>query len=256
MDDAVYFLSEGVITVAFLAIAARLLRRSVRTHAAPERLLGASFLLWGLNYPLYDIPYGLGVDEIVMAPFANASRISWQAGTALIALFVRQTFRRSDPRASWVVVGIVALLAAGGIGSVWVGDYGGNHPLQQPWWWFERAGSVIPMIWIALEAFVYYVKLRQRRWLGEGDALLCNRMGLWCLAGVCWTAVECVLTAQYVIFDLTERWLASLSFTLAVLELGGVATVWLVFYPPDSYRRWINRAKPPHAAGGTRRALR
>jgi len=242
MDDAVYFLSEGIITVAFLAIAARLLRRSVRTHAAPERLLGASFLLWGLNYPLYDIPYGLGVEDIVMAPFANASRISWQAGTAIMALFVKQTFRRSDPRAGWIVVGVVALLAAGGFGSVWVGDYGGDHPLQQPWWWLERAGSVIPMVWIAMEASAYYIRLRQRRWLGEGDALLCNRMGLWCLAGICWTAVECVATAQYVIFDLTERWLASLSFALAVLELGGVATVWLVFYPPGAYRRWINRA--------------
>jgi hypothetical protein len=40
MEDAAYFLSEGIITVAFLVIAARLLRRSFRTHAAPEQLLG------------------------------------------------------------------------------------------------------------------------------------------------------------------------------------------------------------------------
>jgi len=47
MDDAAYFLSESVITLAFLAAAARLLLRSLRTHAAPERLLGVTFLLWG-----------------------------------------------------------------------------------------------------------------------------------------------------------------------------------------------------------------
>jgi hypothetical protein len=43
------------------------------------------------------------------------------------------------------------------------------------------------------------------------------------------------------------RWPASLSFTLALLELSGVAMVWLVFYPPAAYRRWINRESMPHA---------
>jgi hypothetical protein len=246
MEDAAYYLSEGIITLAFLCAAARLLRRSLRTHAMPERLLGASFLLWGLSYPLYDIPYALGVEELVMAPLAHASRLSWHAGTAIMALFVKQTFRKSDPRATWLVVGIATLLVTSGFGSVWVGDYGGDYPLSNPWWWLEWAGSVIPMVWISMEASVYYLKVRQHRWLGEGDALLCNRMGLWCLVGVCWVVVECVAAAQYIIFELTQRWLASLSFTLALLELSGVAMIWLVFYPPAVYRRRINRVAAPH----------
>ena len=246
MEDAVYLISDSIITVSFLCVAVRMLRRSLETHAAPERLLGASFLLWGLSYPLYDAPYALGVDELVLAPFANASRISWQIGTAMMALFVKQTFRKSDPHAAWIVVGVVALLAIGGIGSVWIGDYGGDFPLSNPWWWLEWAGSVIPMIWISMEASIYYLKLRQHRWLGEGDALLCNRMGLWCLVGVCWVAVECVSAAQYVIFELTQQWLASLSFALAALEIAGVVMVWLVFYPPEIYRRRINRVAIPH----------
>ncbi len=53
--------------------------------------------------------------------------------------------------------------------------------------------------------------------------------------------------APYMIFELTERWLASLSFTLALLELSGVAMIWLVFYPPAVYRRRINRTSMPHA---------
>jgi hypothetical protein len=241
MEDAVYYASESIISLAFLGAAARLLWRSLRTNAAPERLLGASLLLWGLSYPLYDVPYALGVEELVLAPYAFASRISWHTGTALLALFVKQAFRRADPRATWLVVAVAALLVAGGFGSAWVGDYAGDYPLSNPWWWSERAGSVIPTVWIALEAFVYYVRVRQRRWLGEGDALLCNRIGLWCLVGICWTLVDCVAAVQYVIYELTQRWLASLSFALAVLELSGVALVWLVFYPPDTYRRWINR---------------
>jgi len=247
MEDAAYYLSEGTITLAFLVVAIRLLHRSLSTHAPPERLLGASFLLWGLSYPLYDIPYAVGVDELVMAPFANASRISWQTGTALMALFVKQTFRKRDGRATWIVVAVAALLFAGGIGSVWVGDYGGDYPLSNPWWWLEWLGSVTPTIWISMEASVYYLKLRQHRWLGEGDALLCNRMRLWCIAGVCWALVECVAAVQYIVFELTTRWLASLSFTLALLELSGVGLVWLVFYPPHAYRRWINRPTLSHA---------
>jgi hypothetical protein len=247
MEDAAYYLSEGIITAAFLCLAARLLHRSFWTHAAPERLLGACFLLWGLSHPLFTIPEALRVDELVLAPLANASRICWQTGTALMALFVKQTFRKSDPLATWIVVGVAALLVTGGIGSVWVGDYGGDYPLTNPWWWLEWAGSVIPVVWISMEASVYYLKIRQHRWLGEGDALLCSRMGLWCLVGVCWVVVECVTAAQYMIFELTERWLASLSFTLALLELSGVAMIWLVFYPPAVYRRRINRTSMPHA---------
>ncbi len=247
MEDAAYYLSEGIITAAFLCAAARLLRRSFRTHAAPERLLGASLLLWGLSYPLFDIPEALGVDELVLAPLANASRICWQTGTALMALFVKQTFRKSDPRATWIVAGVVALLVTGGLGSVWVGDYGGDYPLSNPWWWLEWAGSVVPMVWVSMEASVYYLKVRQHRWLGEGDALLCNRMGLWCLVGVCWVVVESLSAVQYVIYEATERWLVSLSFAITLLELSGVAMIWLVFYPPVPYRRWINRAAAPHA---------
>jgi hypothetical protein len=103
------------------------------------------------------------------------------------------------------------------------------------------------MIWISMEASVYYLKVRQHRWLGEGDALLLNRMGLWCLLGVSWVVVECLSATQYVIFELTQRWLVSLSFALTALELGGVVMVWLVFYPPAAYRDWINRPATPHA---------
>jgi hypothetical protein len=246
MEDAVFLISDSIITAAFLCIAIRLLHRSFMTHAAPERLLGASFLLWGLSYPLYDVPYALAVEEIVMAPLAYASRISWHVGTALLALFVKQTFRKSDSRASGIVVGVIALLAGGGMGSVWVGDYGGDFPLSNPWWWLEWAGSVIPMIWISMEASVYYLKIRQHRWLGEGDALLLNRMGIWCLVGVSWVLIECLSAAQYVIFESTQRWLVSLSFALMALELIGVAMIWLVFYPPAAYRHWINRPATPH----------
>ena len=53
--------------------------------------------------------------------------------------------------------------------------------------------------------------------------------------------------AQYIIYEITTQWLASLSLTLALLELSGVGLVWLVFYPPAVYRRWINRAVIHHA---------
>jgi hypothetical protein len=56
-----------------------------------------------------------------------------------------------------------------------------------------------------------------------------------------------VYAAQYIIYELTTRWLTSLSITIALLELGGVALVWLVFYPPATYRRRINRTSMPHA---------
>jgi hypothetical protein len=67
------------------------------------------------------------------------------------------------------------------------------------------------------------------------------------MVGVCWVAVECLSATQYVIYELTLRWLLSLSIAVAVLERSGVAMIWLGCYPPAAYRRWINRDGTPHA---------
>ena len=247
MEDSAYYIGEVITCLVFLIAGARLLRRSLRTHATPERLLGMSFLLWSVRYPIYDIPYVLGVSDAVLAPFAYASRIFWHLGTVALALFVRNAFRNANRGASWFVAGVIALLVAGGVGSAVVGDWAGDYPLSNPWWWLERTGSVAPLVWIGAEGFSHYVKARQRRWLGEGDPLLGNRIRLWGLAGSFWVMVELVSATQYLLYEASAIWPASLSTLLAILEVVSVGMVWLVFFPPVAYQRWINRRTTSHA---------
>jgi hypothetical protein len=54
--------------LAFLIAGTRLLRLSVQTGEAPERLLGATFLLWSLSYLFSGLGIALGSESLI-TPF-------------------------------------------------------------------------------------------------------------------------------------------------------------------------------------------
>ncbi len=58
MEESAYI--GGVIAGLFYLVAGiRLVRLSLRTHEAPERLLGATLLLWSLSYLFWQLPIAL-----------------------------------------------------------------------------------------------------------------------------------------------------------------------------------------------------
>ncbi len=50
------FIAETIAGVVFLVIGVRLLKLSMKTGEKPERLLGVTFLLWGLCYQFFGLP--------------------------------------------------------------------------------------------------------------------------------------------------------------------------------------------------------
>ena len=49
---------------------------------------------------------------------------------------------------------------------------------------------------------------------------------------------------QQIEYEMTQVWSASMDGVVALVELGAIALIWLVFFPPTFYRNWINRVAP------------
>jgi hypothetical protein len=61
--------------------------------------------------------------------------------------------------------------------------------------------------------------------------------------------VEFVATAQNIEYQLTQELSAAMDYLLMTTELISISMVWLVFFPPAVYRRWIQRAAPAASLG-------
>ncbi len=240
MEESAYI--GGIcVGIGYLVASARLFRLSLRTHKAPERLLSATLLLWGLSYACSQIPLVLN-EESAFRPFYVTGRLLTDAGTIGSALFLRLVFRPNSLFANALVAGIAIGLLVGAGGSAWVGDWESIYPLRNPWWWIEWTAVVVSVAWIAIEGFHSHGMAKLRHKLGICDRMTCHRYLLWGLAGAIWMIYELVYAIQQIEFDVTGSYSASLDALASTLELIPIALIWLVFFPPATYRRWIERS--------------
>jgi hypothetical protein len=165
---------------------------------------------------------------------------------ALLLEFVRTVFR-PDSRSARVFARCVAITIATGLS---VGTYLGDQmgfASGRIWVWLELGGAGTALGWCFLEAAGHYLKVRRRVPLGLTEPVVANRMLLWSwYAGLgvisqttymAATAVAGVEGSYPFIFDGIMS--ASSSF--------GSMMIWLAFFPPLVYLRWLSRH---HAAAG------
>jgi hypothetical protein len=240
MGDNAY-IGGVIVCLGYLIAGARLYRLSLRTKEKPERLFSAALLLWGLAYVCWQLPLMLS-DESLFRPLYIAGRLLTDAGTIVMLFFMRLVFRPGSAIANALVAGITAGLVLGVAGSGWVGDWEAIYPLRNPWWWLEWAAVTVSVAWIGVEGFHRYGMSKLRHQFGFCDAMTCNRFLLWGLTGAVWMAYELVYPIQQIEFDATGSFSASLDAIVSLTELIPIACIWLVFFPPASYRRWIERS--------------
>ena len=245
MEDHAY-LGELVAAIAYLTAGVRLLRLSLRTGEAPERLLGVSFALMGTSYLFYTIPVIVGIESL-WTPFTFAGRITFDIGVVPFALFTRVVFRRDDSWAAWLVYGCAVFLSLGVIFSLAAGDAEGMT-LSNWWFWLEWVGYAVPSAWMSVEAFLAYAGAKKRKQVGLCGALVANRFLLWAFHGLFGVAACLSVILMYSEYSTTQTFSAWTDRLLGGLEMGSVATLWLVFFPPAFYRRWIKGAAPAATA--------
>ena len=241
MGDHAY-IGELIAAIAYLTVGVRMFRLSLRTGESPERLLGVSFSLIGTSYLAYEIPSITGIESL-WTPFTLAGRLIFDVGIIPFAMFTQTVFRRDTPWATWLVCGCATLLAVGVIFSLLAGDAEGMA-LGNVWFWFEWVGYTIPSVWMSIEASIAYAGARKRLQIGLCDTLVVNQFLLWAFHGMFGIAACLSVILMYSDYAATQTFSAWTDRLLGGLEMGSVATLWLVFFPPAFYRRWIAGGAP------------
>jgi hypothetical protein len=229
--------------LASLVVGARLIWLARRTRGFPELVLGlALFLMGGVSYLLNTLavqgtglPHGFRIGLIVVQLVLNTF------GMTGIALFTWRVFRPEDgwARAATAVVllGYVAAVAAQGLSPGFAAMLDPDQP--GPWRLNQIFATGTPL-WSGAEAFRYHALLRRRLALGLAEPAVVDRFRLWGLS--MWLA-SAMTSLALVLWAKGIPLIGTLAGALAIGPLGLTIAglLWLAFFPPRAYLRFIER---------------
>jgi hypothetical protein len=242
MEESAYM--GGVVAgLASFLVGARLIHQSWRSQKLPEFLLGATLFLWGLAYACWQIPVATA-NQPLTQPLFFAGRVLSCVATIFFATFTWIEFRSQARWAKTLVVAIAMGVFAGIAGSFAVGDSEGIRPLSDPWWWADWAAAVVALSWVSIGGFTHYLNAQHRVRLGLCDPLVCNRYLLWGITGSIWAVFYGMVAFQHIEFETQHFWSIATDRANSAADLTGLALVWLIFFPPHFYQRWISGGAP------------
>ncbi len=244
--------------VVSLWVGLRLVALWLRTGRLPELLIGVGVLGIG--------PVGFGFQTVALI-VADASRAEALAVASALALalgvwaklvFNWLVYRRGSRPA---LAALVSLCLAVGLllydqprdGSFLAGVRDVRLASAR------GALQAIALGWGALEALIYWRRLKRRLPLGLADPVIANRFALWGLAA----GAACLGTAIGVLYSaLTGHAFLDSPAILASSSVHGLVaacSMWLAFVPPRRYVRWIAgdaaTAWPAPAPGPSRASI-
>jgi len=236
MEAATYMISIGA-GVFYLTASYRLLQLNRQTGERPEFWLGIYFAAAGQWFVLYNAPFFVGMEAL---PPLIENSIAWTYAVGVVPylLFTRCTFR---PRAPWAtaLVTVATLLLVAGATASSLGD-GFNAGVDSPSYLMEWIGYTIPPVWICFEGLISHATARKRVRLELCDPVVANRYLLFAGFGFCQIAAS---AADLVWAYENSTGGVSTEFAygmLSVTEIASVGPLWLAFFPPGFYRRWID----------------
>lgn len=237
MEEVPFYLLENLAGLVFLTVGVRLLRLSRRTGEAPERRLGLHYVCSGLSYLLYEFPSVVGFDSVWNA---FAGRVVFAIGVIPLLYFAHGVFRRDSAWAPGLSWGIVLMLFAGIAFSAMGGDLEGFTP-SSIWFWFEWVGYTAPFSWICAESILAYTAAKRRVLLGLCAPTVVNRFLLLAGFGAAETVGSFALIVLYREYAATQVWPAWGDHLVGACPAVAAGLIWLVFFPPAFYRRWLQR---------------
>jgi hypothetical protein len=235
--EANAYLFELLAALAYCGVAVRLLRLAARTRQRPERMLGVYFAASGISYLLYETPLVLAREDW-QTPAFFAGRVLYDVALLPFLLFLIDLFHRGQRWAVWLAATDLALLFAGLSASIWTGDYEGLS-VGHIGFWCEWMGYTFPFAWLAAVALAGHRQARRRVRIGLVAPLVANRYLLWGLFAVLQVAISGVLIAMYAEYAADGAFSFWADTAVGTLEMGSIGTLYLVFFSPRAYRRWL-----------------
>ncbi|MDH3521388.1 MAG: hypothetical protein OEM49_13105, partial [Myxococcales bacterium] len=91
MEESAYFF-EVLAGLLYALVGGRLWLRARNTGEVMARIIGATFLLWGLSYLLYNLPFAIST-QMLVPPLFFMGRVAYDLGALAIAVFTCRVFR-------------------------------------------------------------------------------------------------------------------------------------------------------------------
>ena len=236
MEQIAYLISIAAGTF-YLIASYRLLRLSGKTGERPELQLGIYFAFTGQWYVFYNAPYFLGMEAL---PPLIGHGIEWIYAVGVIPylLFIRSAFRPNSAWATAVVIACTLFLFAGAVVSSFSDGF--SNSLDDPGYLIEWVGYTVPCFWLCCEGAISHSAAKKRVRIRLCEPIVANRYLLFACFGFCQTAA-CAADLIWAYENSTEG--AASSFAnglLGATEIASIAVLWLAFFPPLVYRRWVD----------------
>ena len=233
----------GLVSVALAGLGVRLLRLPRTSGETPERWLGGAFASAGASAWLLPLAASGLLDPELSRRLALAAQAGMTAAIACFVLFAWRVFRPGSRGARALACALLAVNALAAAAVV----AGGTPVPVGPVGLVVVLARASALLWLFAESTLHAVRMRRRLHLGLADPIVANRFLLWSI----WTGALALIP----LFVLAMRALGGLEpavpgaplpgavrAVLAVLGSGGAAAavaVWLAFFPPAAYRRWL-----------------
>lgn len=236
-----------IFIVCSLLVGVRLLLVYKRLRQPPELFLALAYLLagtlgWGgLLVAALRTPPGARLPEVYQA----WSVIAGDAGTLCFYLFVWYVFRRQSAWAKALVGLTTAAFVFSLVHDTFLAGvtYGPPPGTTATVCGSIARATVFP--WMVFEALAQYFAFRRRARIGLGNPLVANRLLLWALSGLAMFAISATATALYwtsTVANVVERQNQAGGVYGLFAALSSLA-LWLAFFPPRAYVRWVEGSK-------------
>jgi hypothetical protein len=228
----------AILTGFFYLIASyRLLRLNWQTGERPEFWLGIYFAATGQWFLIFNAPFFFGLESLPPRIEYGIESI-YAASVIPYLLFIRSTFR---PRSPWAtaLVGVSTLCLLAGAGAAGLRGYFSNR-IDDPAFLLQWVSYTIPSLWMSAEGLVSHAAAKKRVRMELCIPIVANRYLLFAGFGFC-QVVACLaelLWAQ--INSTTGLYFSSAIGLMSGAEFASVGFLWLAFFPPLFYRRWID----------------
>ncbi len=233
--SAMAFVFLGLFTLASFAVGIRLLMRGLSEKTRPETLLGAHALLIASGNVIVQGAVLVGLHGTKLASsVVRTGGVIVDAGYACFAWFCVDVYRPEMPGLRKLSIALlIAITVVQPIGVFF-------EATVDPIFYSEQVLRVASYAWGSYEAFRFYAIMRRRARYGMGDPMVENRFLLW---GAATTMALLILIAMCITFKLTAlskigAWTLTAG---AILTVPTGFLVWLAFFPPDWYRKRVER---------------
>lgn len=231
-----------------LTVGLRLFQRGRLQRTRPELLLGAALALDGIEWLFWTLAfYSPAADTAVGSLFSATCRLFIVAHNVCLLAFTRLVFRPDSRGALAVVLVSAATVFVGLTGGFASGDWVGSRS-DRPWLWLELSGLLVAYVWTLFESALHYARMRRRVGHGLADGLLANRFLLWAVYGGASVGTSLVWMFAALVVARGGRYPFGLDAIMIGFTLVSALAIWLAFFPPSAYRRWLRAGGAAAAA--------